>query len=470
MTDAVLVHRAVGASESVDAKPDNGVYVAGRGFKSKEFKVRPSMLTTYFEGPGGIAFNFMMGVFILLAFSAVVKDVIQTGNPVNHFWLIWWNFRQLPQTLFVWGLLFASNFPVLAAFKYWALIPSKSVSAASEAPWMAALGAYYFAFFYLSIKFLFDAQLACACSFIITCENTRIAMKLYAFIRENIPRGIAQKLALADGTKKLAPGSDSIDWPTPAQYTYYFFCPSFIYRDSYPLAPTRSWSKVATYFLQALGCIYYTNLIFTQLIYPQFEPLNYHTVTVGELVYSIFPAVIPGFMCLVMLFYGLLHCWLNAFAEALYFGDRHFYGNWWNSKHMAEYYRVWNLVVHEYMYEYIYKDLAQLIGGKRGLKIAQAVVFFTSSLFHEYWFGVSLRLFYPIMFVLYFIIGGVFFSISRLITKPYAWNIAMFFNLLIGTGMFVSCYASEWYARQRCESVVGAGSFADFLVPRLWTC
>ena len=128
---------------------------------------------------------------------------------------------------------------------------------------------------------------------------------------------------------------------------------------------------------QALGCIYFVDLIFIQFIYPQFQSLNYHKITMGELIYSIFPAIIPGGFCLLMLFYGLLHCWLNAFSEAMYFGDRLFYAvriqpetlnfylnfifylqNWWSSRNMAEYYRNWNLVVHEWLYAYVYKDLA----------------------------------------------------------------------------------------------------------------
>uniref|UniRef100_A0A914PSZ1 Uncharacterized protein n=1 Tax=Panagrolaimus davidi TaxID=227884 RepID=A0A914PSZ1_9BILA len=334
--------------------------------------------------------------------------------------------------------MFASTFLVYAGLKYWSLIPSKSISLASEMPWLIVFIGYFISLFYLSLRFLFQSDINCACCFIITCENTRIAMKVYAFVRENIPRGIQQKLSLADGSAKIALGESSKNWPTPQQFLYYFFCPSFLYRDHYPMTETRSWKLVAKHFAQALSCIYFVDLIFIQFIYPQFEPINYKTVTVGELIYSIFPAIIPGGFCLLMLFYGLLHC-------------------------------NWNLVVHEWLYAYVYKDLALLIGGKKGLKLAQVAVFFLSAFFHEYWFGVSLKIFYPIMFVLYFIFGGIFFFVSRLITVPYAWNISLWFNLLIGTGMFVSCYSTEWYARQRCDSYFN-NQFIDLIIPRLWNC
>ncbi|KAE9550295.1 hypothetical protein FO519_006485 [Halicephalobus sp. NKZ332] len=438
-------------------------------FKEKEFKVRPSLLTTSFEGTSGIVFNYVIAIFVLLWMATVVNDIVQHKNPLSHLWLILWNFEKLPLTLLAWTTMAGSTFLVFAGLKFWSLIPSKSVTAVSESFWILGFISYMVGFFYFSLKFLFAQQLNPACSFIITCESTRIAMKTYAFVRENIPRGIERKLALADGREKIRPGEGSKNWPTPHQYLYYFFCPSFLYRDSYPMTESRDWSLVAKHLGQALGCIYFVDLLHIQFIKPYFDTLDYHKITVGELVYSLFPAIIPGSFCLWMLFYGLLHCWLNMFSEAMYFGDRLFYANWWNSRNMAEYYRNWNLVVHEWLYAYVYKDVATLIGGKKGLKVAQVTVFFLSAFFHEFWFGVSLRIFYPIMFVLYFIFGGIFFSVSRLIKVPYVWNIAMWFNLLIGTGMFVSCYATEWYARQRCESQF-ENAFIDVLVPRLWTC
>ena len=94
------------------------------------------------------------------------------------------------------------------------------------------------------------------------------------------------------------------------------------------------------------------------------------------------------------------------------------------------------------LYAYVYRDLTivcfsfdayfthvfayiQWTGTKRGQRYAQTLVFFLSAAFHEYWFGVSLRIFYPIIFNIYFICGGIFFVISRLVTSPRIWNIMM---------------------------------------------
>ncbi|VDL75273.1 unnamed protein product [Nippostrongylus brasiliensis] len=147
-------------------------------------------------------------------------------------------------------------------------------------------------------------------------------------------------------------------------------------------------------------------------------------------------------ICLICLFYGLLHSWLNGFAELLRFGDRQFYMNWWNADNMAEYYRNWNLVVHDWLYAYVYRDISQMIGGHRGRQLAQLGVFFLSAAFHEYWFGVALRILYPVMFMLYFVAGG--------------------------TGMFIAFYGQEWYARKRCAP--HSNYFIDCVLPRHWTC
>lgn len=199
------------------------------------------------------------------------------------------------------------------------------------------------------------------------------------------------------------------------------------------------------------------------------------------------------------------------------------------------------------------------------------VVFFLSSAFHEYWFGMALKMFYPVIFILYFVFGGkqlrafcsikrillirepnrmevwcqwflgstssnrcrltqvnmglqlqqsqascegavpsgpgedaqpisawpgssfvkcsedisgppffstlfifrlfsgVFYFATQFIKSSTVWNIAMYSNLLIGTGMFVSFYSQEWYARQRCAPYFQR-PVLDFFIPQHWLC
>lgn len=318
-------------------------------------------------------------------------------------------------------------------------------------------------FFYFPLKFLFSWELNCACSFIITCETTRISMKLHSFIRENIPRAIAKKTS----GEVVQPGMTS-EWPSVEQYVYFMFCPSFIYRDEYPRTNTRCVRTAAKHFLHCFVLIEFVNLQFTQYVFPWLDSLDYASLSSRDIALSLFAGILPGMVCLISLFYGLLHSWLNGFAELMRFGDRQFYMNWWNADNMAEYYRNWNLVVHDWLYAYVYRDVSKLIGGRRGLQVAQLGVFFLSAAFHEYWFGIAFRVFYPVMFMLYFVFGGIFFSVSKLIRNKSVWNTVLWFNLLIGTGMFIAFYGQEWYARKRCAPYSNA--FVDIVMPRHWMC
>ncbi|MFH4974081.1 hypothetical protein AB6A40_000790 [Gnathostoma spinigerum] len=435
-------------------------------FWDKKFTIRPSLLTILVDETDFAALhNFFIAIFILAILASMIDDTVQYANPFYHMWLIFWNFQNLTSTLIVWCLMAISIVVPYTVLLNWSNIPTKQVSLSTEWPMILLYVLYLFSLFFFPLKYLFAFDLNPACSFIITCESTRIAMKVHSFVRENVPRAIRRKLALAEGDIM----SDNEDYPTIQQLYYHFFCPSFIYRDEYPQVPDRRWKIVLGYFVQVLLVIAFVNIVFTQMVYPLFHPVTYQTVSFGFIASSVFRCILPGLLCLLLLFYGLLHCWLNMFSEILRFGDRHFYVNWWNSRTMAEYYRNWNLVVHDWLYTYVYRDIAMLIGGKRGLDIAQTAVFFLSAAFHEYWFGVSLRMFYPVMFTLYFVFGGLFFFVSKFIKPGRLWNTTMWLNLLIGTGMFVSFYSQEWYARRRC-SPPSDSYLINVITPRHFFC
>ncbi|CAA92217.1 O-acyltransferase [Caenorhabditis elegans] len=430
-----------------------------REFKEKTFVVRESLLTSEFRnGHMKIIYNCFTAAFLLFFLRAMIDDILVHKMPFHHTWLIWWNFQNFIPTMAVWTGMFLSTIGVYYAYEHWSTIPSKNTDLASNLPFVTAYVTYLAAFFYFPLKFLYESDLKCACSFIITCETTRIAMKVHSFIRENWDRAMKRKI-----------GGTIDAWPTMEQFLYYQFCPSFIYRDSYPRTEKRDMKAAGLYFLECLAVIEFVNLTFTQWVFPWLHVQDYTSLSFSTIALSLFTGIIPGIICMTSLFYGLLHCWLNCFSEMMQFADRQFYLNWWHSSNMAEYYRNWNLVVHDWLYAYVFRDLAAYNPGRKGQRAAQMAVFFLSAVFHEYWFGVAFRCFYPVMFVLYFIFGGTFFAVSRLITNRSAWNTALWFNLLIGTGMFIAFYGQEWYAR-RGHCAPYSNAVVDLLFPRHWNC
>ncbi len=89
---------------------------------------------------------------------------------------------------------------------------------------------------------------------------------------------------------------------------------------------------------------------------------------------------IPSLICWLLMFYALFHLWLNILAECLHFGDRLFYTHWWNATRLDEYWRCWNIPVHNWLLRHLYNPClnAGLSKGGAGL-----VVFVVSALLHE---------------------------------------------------------------------------------------
>lgn len=82
---------------------------------------------------------------------------------------------------------------------------------------------------------------------------------------------------------------------------------------------------------------------------------------IKQLIYLLLSGSLVGMQMCLLMFYGLLHCWLNAFAEMLRFGDRLFYNDWWNSSDFGSYYRKWNIVVHQWLRIYIFEPSLRVL-------------------------------------------------------------------------------------------------------------
>uniref|UniRef100_A0A8C2VWN1 Sterol O-acyltransferase 1 n=1 Tax=Chinchilla lanigera TaxID=34839 RepID=A0A8C2VWN1_CHILA len=177
---------------------------------------------------------------------------------------------------------------------------------------------------------------------IIILEQIRMIMKAHSFVRENVPR-------VLNAAKEK---SSTVPVPTVNQYLYFLFAPTLIYRDSYPRTPTIRWSYVVLQFAQVFGCIFYLYYIFERLCVPLFGTIKQEPFSARVLVLCVFNSILPGVLMMFLSFFAFLHCWLNAFAEMLRFGDRMFYKDWWNSTSYSNYYRTWNVVVHDWLYYY----------------------------------------------------------------------------------------------------------------------
>jgi len=90
-------------------------------------------------------------------------------------------------------------------------------------------------------------------------------------------------------------------------------------------------------------------------------------------------------VCWLAGFFALFQSALNLLAEVMMFGDREFYGDWWNSSDLRSYWTSWNKPVTHFMKRHIY---APMVGRGVPPVAAQIITFLFSGLLHELLVGV----------------------------------------------------------------------------------
>ncbi|XP_031431372.1 sterol O-acyltransferase 1 isoform X1 [Clupea harengus] len=429
--------------------------------QGKVFMTRRSLLDELFEvNHIRTIYHMFIALLILFIFSTLVVDFIDEGRLVLDFDLLVFAFGQLPLVVCTWLCMFVSVLVVpYSLFHLWA---SRYQTCSHPALWSGLLGSGFMLYQGLGLGFLPTSVvlrngLPPASRFIIIMEQVRLMMKVHSFIRENVPRVLS---APKDKTNSLV-------LPQLTQYLYFLFAPTLIYRDHYPRNPFIRWSYVATKFSQVLGCLFYAYYVFVRLCIPQFRSISMQLFDLRAMVLCVFNSILPGVLVLFLAFFAFLHCWLNAFAEMLRFGDRKFYKDWWNSTSFANYYRTWNVVVHDWLYYYVYRDFLW-VTEKRFRTGAMLFVFTVSAVVHEYILAICFGFFYPVLFCLFMCFGMMFNFILHDRRKGPIWNIIMWTSLFLGQGVIICLYSQEWYAQRYCP--IQEPSFLDLLRPRSWTC
>uniref|UniRef100_A0A1A8SEN6 O-acyltransferase n=1 Tax=Nothobranchius rachovii TaxID=451742 RepID=A0A1A8SEN6_9TELE len=431
--------------------------------QGKQFISRRSLLDELFEvNHIRTIYHMFIAVLILFILSTFVVDFIDEGRLVLDFDLLVYAFGQLPLVVCTWMCMFLSVLLVpYNLFHLWCQSQSSPHGKSRLCSWL--FGSVYMIYQTLGLGFLptyvvVTNSLPPASCFIIILEQVRLMMKTHSFIRENVPR----VLTWEKDKKNPAPVV-----PQLSQYLYFLFAPTLIYRDKYPRNPAIRWSYVAAKLLQVLGCLFYTYYVFVRLCIPQFRSNSLQLFDLRAMVLCVFNSILPGVLVLLLGFFAFLHCWLNAFAEMLRFADRMFYKDWWNSTSYANYYRTWNVVVHDWLFYYVYRDFLWM-SQKHFRTVALLCVFTLSAVVHEYILAVCFGFFYPVLFCLFMCFGLMFNFIVHDQRKGPIWNIFMWTSIFLGQGVIICLYSQEWYARHYCPQK--ESSFLDFLKPRSWSC
>lgn len=156
------------------------------------------------------------------------------------------------------------------------------------------------------------------------------------------------------------------------------------------------WKFVINRLVEFILVIFTMSFAVEKIVYPSLKNFGQMRLKWDELVLSILGNTGPGIMIYIVGFYLLLHVVQNLFAELLRFGDRLFYEDWWTSTGFLNFFRLWNIVVSDWLYSYIYKDMYECIFQNRSL--AKLTVFIISAVVHEWILYSVLGFFFPVLF------------------------------------------------------------------------
>lgn len=89
------------------------------------------------------------------------------------------------------------------------------------------------------------------------------------------------------------------------------------------------------------------------------------------------------------------------------------------------------------------------------------VVFFVSAAAHEYILTVTLGLFFPLLFIM-------FFGLGQLFTYFKITNWLFWYTVSLGNGIALAGYAMEYHYRLNCGQ--SGNKTMDYFLPRVLTC
>ncbi|KAH8359611.1 hypothetical protein KR093_007803, partial [Drosophila rubida] len=449
-----------------------------RQLPDKVFVARESYLTALLQVEHmRTIYHIFYIILVMFLLNVVCYDYFVEGRINLGLGTFRGGLRRLHWVMGVWLLEHVFVLALYFAFQGWALVRAKLQAHASlQRFWSHSCLIMYISaqlvFGYVSTSLCLKFRLPFVSACVLLLESTRLLMKMHAFVRFNAERVLKGKQKLDDdpATESEQPGTANSGRPyvPPLQcYVYFLFAPTLIYRDSYPRTAHIRWKFALSRLLEIVAVAFLYAFIHERHIHEHFGQFGKEALGASQLIVKLFGMMLPSAVIFLCGFYMILHSWLNFTSELLRFGDRMFYKDWWTSHTYDSYYRNWNVVVHDWLYEYVYRDVYTHIF--KGSKVAASLlVFMISALVHEQVLGFALQVFFPVMFVLFGVVGVALVFLMRSAPKTLG-NIFLWFSLILGNGMLISLYAMEYYAKKNCGHL-RYESWSDHLTPTIWRC
>ncbi|GAV53874.1 hypothetical protein ZYGR_0AK03760 [Zygosaccharomyces rouxii] len=228
-------------------------------------------------------------------------------------------------------------------------------------------------------------------------------------------------------------------------YTMY---PTVVYQIEYPRTPIVRWG----YVFEKLCAIFGTIFVMMALAQSSMYPLAMKALSLREKSWLsaterlqqwgvILIEYIPSFIVMYLLvFYLIWDAILNCIAELSRFGDRYFYGDWWNCVSWDEFSRIWNVPIHKFLLRHVYHSSMSAL--QLNKTQATLMTFLLSSVVHELSMYVLFR---KLRFYLFFFQMGqlplVALSSSKLIRRnPILGNLLFWIGICTGPSVLCTMY------------------------------
>ncbi|QLQ81324.1 hypothetical protein HG537_0F00850 [Torulaspora globosa] len=172
-------------------------------------------------------------------------------------------------------------------------------------------------------------------------------------------------------------------------YFMYTMFPTLVYQIKYPRMKRVRWDYVFEKLCAIFGTIFVMMLLAQTYMYP----LAIKAISIRESPWTsladrlkawsfILVDYIPAFIAMYLLtFYLIWDAILNCIAELTRFGDRYFYGDWWNCVSWDEFSRLWNVPVHKFLLRHVYHSSMSALQLNKNQ--ATLMTFFLSAIVHE---------------------------------------------------------------------------------------
>ena len=426
-------------SAKIERKPTNG----SRPFR-RDFKIRESIITDLLEKDSNVqaVFAFAASLVWFYILIHLLFNRQQLSDDMSFIrWALFHNFHLI---MIMWLELFSANLLVYPITK---LYIKRQISGMMYTILLLGL-------FVVSHIFMHHPSLS--------WKHHVTNIGLFALINEQM-RLILKSLAFASNARDKVNDLDISKEPSICSFShflYFHFVPVLLYRDFYPRSTARiKWKRILTLSIHFLGTIYISCVTVRHLVIPHFSRIGKESFSMSEIGYLILTGYWTGVMLQFSVGYGFFHCWMNIWAELLKFGDRRFYYDWWTVTNSADFFRKWNLIVGDFIFECGYLPLMAVTKNRY---ISGLVVYIISAIIHDYGIYGLLGFFIPFYtcaFPFLALFGdapvllkkklGIFRNASQVIT-----NTIYFMTAYFSFATWVGVLYLESYARKNCPETL----------------